>query len=599
MTPRPHQLKALDMLWRALGCDQNVLLSAACSAGKTFMFSKIAKRFLQARPTGRVLILLDMEILVTQARDKLVEAVPELQLDIGIVCASVSAFKDTSKRVTIASRQSLINILGSCEPFHLVIVDECHMMAMPKEDAIEPVDQYAIIIQVLRDYNPNMRLLGVTATPFRLNDGYIYGDKNAKGSRPYFSEIHHRITAAELTASGFLAPLVGVTACPEEMAAQLADIRAIGGEYNLGMLGALMERGVHIDSAIEAWREHAVSRKKTLAFCVTIEHAERLARGFSEAGIPSVAIHSKLSPMDLYARMRDLEGGLTSKVYTSVAKLTKGLDVVDIDCILGVRATKSPSFYAQMLGRGARIAPGKTDCLVIDMVGNNAVHGTDLDKLKVTWKRGVGDEEGSMPQKECPKCGCLLHPAVRICPECQYEYPDKDFEELDKPRLVHAEYGAAEPVRLKVQSMYVAEHLARAKSGEKEEDRKTLLRIQLACSAEKHSLSAVDVSIWLCFPDDGYRGYAIERAKVKWSEMCGTPYPSSTAEALEREAEIKTPDEALIDVSGKWPDLLQMFYDRDPSLHVAASKLDEALALGATDIRDIDLSDIDLEDIPF
>jgi DNA repair protein RadD len=597
MIPRPHQIKALDMIWRALGCDPNVLLSAACSAGKTFMFSKITKRFLGDRPAGRVLILLDMEVLVTQARDKLIEAVPELQLDIGIACASVSAFKDTSKRVTIASRQSLANILGSCEPFQLMIVDECHMMAMPKEEAVEPVDQYAIIIQVLRDYNPKMRMLGVTATPFRLNDGYIYGNKNASGSRPYFSEVHHRITVAELTAAGYLAPLVGVTACPEDLVQQLGEIGMIGGEYNLGRLGALMEQGVHVGSAVEAWREHAIARKKTLAFCVTIEHAERLAEGFSAAGIPATAIHSRLTPLENHARMKDLEKGLESKVFCSVAKLTKGLDVIDIDCILMARPTKSTALYAQMLGRGQRIAPGKTDCIVIDMVGNNAEHGTDLDKLKVTYKRGVGDEEGQMPTKECPKCACLLHPAVRVCPECQYEYPEKDFEELDKPHLVHSDYGVAEPIRAKVQSMYVIDHLARRKSGEKEEDRRTLLKIELSCYQDGYALTAIDVKIWLCFPDDGYSGFAIEKGEAKWLEMCGTRPPRSAAEALDRQEEIKMPEEALIDVSGKWPELLQVFYEVDPApLDVVEKALKDNEGF---DIRDVDLSGIDLEEIPF
>ena len=182
MKPRPYQSKALDAIWDSLQYNLNTLLVAACSAGKTLMFSLIAKRLLAENRHYNVTILMDREVLVRQTYDKLLTVAPELALDIGIACASVSSNKDHEKPVTIASRQTLSNMLNDCIAPQLLIIDEAHLMSMPKTGKYSP-DQYGVIIDRFRLGNPNMRLLGVTATPYRLMDGYIYGERNAPNCR--------------------------------------------------------------------------------------------------------------------------------------------------------------------------------------------------------------------------------------------------------------------------------------------------------------------------------------------------------------------------------------------------------------------------------
>lgn len=550
MKLRPIQIKTLDTIWAALQHELCVLLEAPCSFGKSIVLSAIIKRLLRENPNFRVLILLDRNILVTQSRDKLIAVAPELTLDIGIVCASVTNDKDHSKRVTIASRQSLINQLDTFEPVNLCIVDEAHLMAMPKEGE-EPDDQYGKILQTLWQYKSNMRMLGVTATPYRLGNGYIYGTRHKSKMRPYFKELHHKITTGELEKLGFLAPLRGVTAVPDNFT--LDEVGLVGGEYNLGRLSDLMERQVHIQSAVKAWREHALDRKKTLAFCVTIQHAETLAKAFNEAGISALAIHSDLDDLTLYARMKALEEG-TVKVFTSVIKLTLGLDVPDADCGLMVRATESTALYKQMIGRFQRIAEGKVDAMIIDMVGNNERHGTNLDKLKIKWSGGNGEIQSNSTIKECPQCEEELHIAIRICPNCEFEFPKPTESEAGDPTLEGIEYGSLPPQEMKVKSMFMSEHISRKSD-------KSLLKIRLEMTKEG-DFRTTSGNLWICFPEDGYTGFAIEKGRMLWDRLVGgrVSYPESTEKALEHEKEVVMPDYAIVDLSGQWPEVKEFGY---------------------------------------
>jgi len=196
---RDYQFRCLDQVWNALQNKLNVLITAPCSAGKTILFSKIIQRLLRENPAYRTLTLVDREILVSQSRDKLRSVAPELSLSIGIVCASVTNDKRLDLPVTVASRQSLINQLDRFPPVQLVIVDEAHLMAIPHTDSTVP-DKWAEIITRLREYNPHMRLLGCTASPYRLGSkgGYIYGSRNRAEALPYWDVVDSEITTMEL-----------------------------------------------------------------------------------------------------------------------------------------------------------------------------------------------------------------------------------------------------------------------------------------------------------------------------------------------------------------------------------------------------------------
>lgn len=539
---RPYQIRTLDHAWEALQVQLNVLISAPCAAGKTILFSKIVQRLLRENPAFRCLILTDREILVTQSRDKLASVAPELSADIGIVCSSVATDKELHKRVTIASRQTLINHLDRFEPVQLAIVDECHLMAVPNEQKELP-DQFAVIVARLREYNPRMRLVGCTASPYRLGTGYIYGSNNREGSCPYFDQVDAEITTKELLAEGFIAPLVGRVKTGDNFINDLQGVAITGGEYNLGQLSSLMCKEVHVQSCIDAWKEYASDRKKTLVFCTTIKHAETVAEAFTSQGIPAYAIHSKLSPVEESARMAALATG-SAKVFTSVAKLTTGMDVVDLDCGIMARPTKSTALYKQMVGRFQRLAPEKDDALILDLVGCTKEFGTDMDNLKVQIPRGSG--EGDAPYKICPGenadgtvCGQSVHASLMYCPFCGFAFPRTEEIDAKLGKLEKVTFNKQpEPEAYYVQSVKYDIHESR-NSG------KYLIKVTYSCGPFSTLYE------YVCLPDF-YSGYAVEKARQWWDDRSEEPFPDSVEEFMFLAEELLTPSVVWVVREGKF-----------------------------------------------
>jgi len=498
MELRLYQKRILGKLWNALLVKNNVLCVAPCSAGKTVLFTELINKLQK-----RVIILLDREVLVRQTMGKF--------KDCGVVCSSVAKKKEYNGLITVASRQTLINHLNGLEPVSLLVIDEAHLMGVhPCED------QYAKIIDHLQTINPTLRILGFTASPYRLGCGYIYGDKNKKGSIPYFSEIDAQVTTRELLDGGYIAPLTGKILVSDTLLDDLSSVGKVAGEYNIGQLSSVMIKGVHLQSCLDAYLKFASDRKKTIIFCTTIEHCTAVADLFNESGITCEAIHSKLTKLENYARMESLRTG-KSRVYTSVAKLTVGMDVIDIDCIMMARKTMSTALYQQIIGRGQRLAPGKENCLVIDLVGNTSMFGTDFDNLRVNIP---SDKKGDAPFKLCPniidgfECMEQLHASVRICPKCGYQFTKESIEAL-LPELKTVEFNEKpEPKWLTVTQMTVTQHTSK-KNGKK------LLKIALDLDVLTRVSRAY---VWICF-SDFYEGYAVERGEETWLKLSFDPFP--------------------------------------------------------------------------
>lgn len=544
MDLRQYQFRTLDEVWSSLQVQLNVLMVAPCSAGKTILFSKIIQRLLRENPAFRCLILVDREILVTQSADKLRGVAPELALSIGIVCASVASAKEVHHPVTIASRQSLIGQLDRFPPVNLIILDEAHLVACPTDENPSP-DQYGKILSALRGYNSQMRIVGCTASPYRLGTGYIYGSRNKSGSRPYWTKVDSAITTVELLAGGYIAPLVGRVKLDGEILNDLAHVSMQGGEFNVGQLSDIMCKTIHISSCVEAWQQYASDRKKTLVFCATIEHAERVAEAFNLAGISSCAIHSKLTAIDNMVRMEALNRG-TMRVFTSVAKLTTGMDVVDIDCIVMARPTKSTALYQQCIGRGQRLADGKTDCLVIDLVGATKEFGVDMDNLRMNIPYGSGN--GEAPVKICPGehengtvCGQAVHASLKYCPHCSFEFPSTEQIEAAVGTLKKIEFNRveiAEPVEYGVTHVSYQSHVSK-NSG------KELIKVSYECGVYSH------FSEYLCLPPD-YSGYAVEKARSWWEDRSDEPFPDTCEEFLFLKEELAEPVKITVVKDGKF-----------------------------------------------
>ena len=187
----------------------------------------------------------------------------------------------------------------------------------------------------------------------------------------------------------------------ENIDGDLESVRTDKGEYNTADLARLMEKDVHVGSAVNAYRRYGEGRKHVVVFAVTISHAEKLAGAFTAAGFPSGCVHSEMPQADRRRVLADFESGLL-EVVCNVGVLTEGWDCTAVDCMLMCRPTLSPALYVQMIGRGLRPHPGKKDCLVLDMSGNCRRHG-DPDDPHIPLPAGTqGKREKNEPRmKTC------------------------------------------------------------------------------------------------------------------------------------------------------------------------------------------------------
>jgi DNA repair protein RadD len=318
----------------------------------------------------KMLVLVQRRELVRQAWAKLADA----GVEAGIISASFPVRPDLP--VQVASVQTLVNKLADLPQFDLIVIDECHHATAPT---------YRSIIE----HQVDAKLLGVSATPIRL-DG--------KGLDEIFDAIVCGPPIKDLVAQGYLAP------CRLFIANREADLRGVhtrGGDYVPGELARAMSEAKIAGDAVLEYRKHS-DHRPSIAFCVTIEHAEEVAAQFREAGYRSHCVHGGTPKKERDAAIAGLATGEV-EVLTSCDLISEGLDVPAVGAVILLRPTKSLGLYMQQVGRGMRIAPGKADLVVLDHVGNIRRHGPpDLERIwtlkgvkpEKTEQRLVGEATG-------------------------------------------------------------------------------------------------------------------------------------------------------------------------------------------------------------
>jgi len=523
---RPYQKRVCQSVWSALEQGEDALLQGPTAMGKSCIVAAISNRLITKIPGGRVLVLVDREILVTQLKDSISSFYPTIT--VGVVCAGVAKVKQLDCQVTVASRQTLRNHLEDFRAVNLIILDEAHLVNPIREG--KELDQYGAIIATLKGCNQKVRLFGCSATPYRLNNGFIYGNKHHPDDIPYFDSLTEKVTFAELTEQGFLCPLRGEISSEK---IDLSSVDLVAGDYNLGQLSQVM--GLHVGTIQDAISQYAEGRKKIMVFCVDINHADLVAEATG-----GVSYHSKLSKGDRSRILSDFKIGAI-KVICSVATLTTGFDDPGVDCIIMARPTKSPALFIQMTGRGLRIQDGKEDCLLVDLTNNTSEHTptNNLDNVYVKIPKG-GKGEGEAPYKICPgikrddtQCLSELHPKCCICPECGDRFEIEIAEAL--PKLDNISFNQPfikpDPKTYTVLSMETDIHES-AKNGKK------LLKIEFTIDTLERFNR---VSEWICFPDE-YDGYAIVAGQERWVEYSEEKYPDETEAAFWMSKEFTPPN---------------------------------------------------------
>lgn len=345
IAPRDYQRGALDAIHEAYGRGvTRQLLVFPTGSGKTIVASHLVREI-----GWQTVMLVHRDELVRQSVEKLAMINPSLSIG---VCKAER--DELGREITVASVQTLLSpkrlqrLLSSLGAEVLVISDEAHHdLASSRRQVIEALDPALLV--------------GLTATPQR-------GDGQALGE--LYQEVTAHISMIELMARNQLARLRGLRV---DTSTSLDGVATRAGEFVTGELAETVDTPARNALVVDAWREYAADRTRTVAFCVNVDHAYHLRDCFRDAGIEAETIIGETSPAersDLFARFH--QGELP--VLTGCQVFVEGWDEPALDCILMARPTKSSALYIQSVGRGARKHPGKGDCLVIDFADNTSRH---------------------------------------------------------------------------------------------------------------------------------------------------------------------------------------------------------------------------------
>ena len=338
---RDYQTECLDAISASAKADiSKPLVSLPTGTGKTIIFAYIVRQI--AHRGGRSLILVHRDELLSQAEDKLKIICPEIQ--VGVVKASRN---DLDAAVIIASVQTLSRVsrlkqLGDT-PFNFLVTDEAHHSV---------ASSYQRIYDALLEDGSEQLHLGVTATPNRAD---------RRGLLEVYQEVVYHRSLLEMIRAGWLCDLRCVQITTD---VSLDSVHTKQGDFAQGELGAVINTENRNELIVQAYQEHAAGRM-ALCFTVNVQHALDLAEAFQEEGVNAVAISGK-TPIEerrkTLKRFHDRE----IDVICNCQMLTEGYDEPAVDSIILARPTKSSVLYTQMVGRGTRTFPGKSDCLILD-----------------------------------------------------------------------------------------------------------------------------------------------------------------------------------------------------------------------------------------
>lgn len=379
------------------------------------------------------LIVIDSQELVAQNAAAVRRLAPGI--DVGVYSAGLGC-KNSRNDIVVCSIQSVWRKPEILGPRRMIVVDECHSSSAE-------LNMYGCFLAGMRALDPKMLLCGLTATPYRSEQGHITEPwlKGDKRIDPIFTDVFHEVGIKELIDAGFLSKMIAKkTSC--EMTDAIAKVHIRGGEFDqIELQNATNTDRLNAACVSEGLRLGS-NRKSWLTFATGVDHAKDLCAMFNQAGIRSDVLHAKTDKTDRARMIAQHKSGQLRNI-CNVRTLTKGFDSPNIDFILDCAPTQSSVLHLQKLGRGFRIADGKEDCLVCDMSGNIRRFGSIdlLNDIVVKPKLGKKYPRNVNLMQDCAECDTMFPKDATHCPECGHKAPPRQMSILDK-MLEKADEGA-------------------------------------------------------------------------------------------------------------------------------------------------------------
>lgn len=496
MELRTYQSAAIDALYTYFsGSTGNPLVVMPTGTGKSVVIAGFIREAVTAYRGTRILVLTHVKELIAQNFQALLRAWPEAPA--GIYSAGLSR-RDIGAQILFAGIQSIHKHAARVQRCDLVLIDEAHLLGRGDSG------MYRAFLKQLDEINAGLlKVVGFTATPYRLDSGMLH-----EGKDRLFTDIAYEVPVLDMIQQGYLSPVV-----PKATTTQL-DVSSVGtrgGEFIAGQLEAAVDRDEVTRAAVQEIVEHGQDRGSWLVFCSGVRHAEHVRDAIREHGVSCEVVTGDTPAPERDAILAAYKAGRLRCV-TNANVLTTGFDAPGTDLVALLRPTKSIGLYVQMVGRGTRLAPGKDDCLVLDFAGNTARHGP-IDKVDGRRKE-KGEEPGEAPVKTCPDCQTINHASVRICVSCGHEFPPPE------PKIAPKASGAAllsiqmQPEWCEVTGVSYARHQKPGKPAS--------LRVTYQCGMARHSE-------WVCFE---HTGYPRQKAEAWWRKRTDQPIPSTVDDAI-------------------------------------------------------------------
>lgn len=539
---RWYQQEAVQSVhdYYAAGNKGNCVIALPTGTGKSHVIGSLQGEAIRRWPNQRFLNATHSKVLVEQNAEKFHEAYPEIPY--GINSSGLNR-REIAQQVIFGG---IMSMKGNPEAFghrDLLVVDECHLISTDKETV------YRKTIDRLIEVNPKLKVVGLTATAYRMGQGMI-----TDGG--IFDDIVYDLTDiegfAKLLSQGYLAPLY---TRPTDTELDISGVGVSKGEFKKGALQSAVNSSPVTIKAIQEMCQKGWDRKAWLIFASGVEHAEDIARILNNFGVPTAAVHSKLSTEENNRRVAAFKRG-ELRCITNNEVLTTGFDFPPIDYIGMFRPTMSPGLWVQMLGRGTRPWAGgyikvngimipwgpKTDCIVLDFAGNAKRLGPINDPC-IPKRKVPGD--GDMPIKVCPSCTTQNHLSATHCICCGHE-----FERMEKLSPTAFDGEIMRDDKPVVEYFDVTSVIYRKQFKKGSNDKVAMLAVDYYCGVRRFSdLILVE-----------HKGLAGHQARDWWRTVHNSPPPETVDEALQYQSQLRSPKRVRVWVNRQWPKVLSCEY---------------------------------------
>jgi len=428
----------------------------------------------------------------------------------------------------------------------LVIIDEAHLVS-PSEETM-----YRKFLDALLAINPHLKVIGTTATPWRLGHGPIVEDG-------IFTDICFDLTSLsefnKLIQEGYLLPLI------PKQTKQMLDTSGVhmrGGEFISSELQAAVDKQEVTFAAVKELVEEGADRKHWLVFATGIQHAINISEMLESFGITSVVVHSNLTKQQRDTALEKFKNG-EYQAAVNVGILTTGFDFPGIDLIAVLRPTASTVLWVQMLGRGTRplyasgfdllaeegrlasiAASEKQNTLVLDFAGNTARLGPINDPV-IPRKKGKGS--GEAPVKLCGACATYNHAGVTHCVTCgaEFTFQVKLKAHASTQELIKGDSPVVE--------VFKVDHVTY--SIHRKVNKPDAMKVTYYCGLQC-------LTDYVCFE---HEGFAQRKARQWWRERMDITMPLQTKDAMELASQIPEPTHLRVWINKKYPEILSSCFD--------------------------------------